>query len=215
MRIHKEGIIISLIATLLLIAMWYYTITHPSLIMHIVAVLSSAVVFWVYYFFRNPDRSISKRDESSVLAPADGKIVVIEEVEETEFFNDKRKLVSIFMSPLSVHVNRAPISGTFQYVKHHPGKFLAAWDPKSSTDNERSTIVIKGEKATLLVRQIAGAMARRIITYAQVDDSIQQGEEIGFIRFGSRVDIYFPTNAQINVNLNQMVKGNITEIGRI
>lgn len=215
MKLHKEGIKYSILALILLAGAWTIAFIYPTLPMMLASILISLVVLWVFYFFRDPDRTVMTLVEEHVLAPADGKIVVIEEVEETEYFNDKRLLVSIFMSPLSVHVNRAPISGTYLRVKHHPGKFLAAWDPKSSTDNERSTIVIEGLKTTLLLRQVAGAMARRILTYAVEGQKVKQGEELGFIRFGSRVDMYFPIGTELDIEKGQMVFGNRTIIAKV
>lgn len=215
MNIHKEGITICIITILLLVALWYYTYTHPAWWAIAISIPLTLIGAWVFHFFRNPDRTIETPNEHLIYAPADGKVVVIEEVDEPEFFKGKKKMVSIFMSPMSVHVNRAPFSGTFEYVKHHNGRFLAAWDPKSSTENERSTVVISGLHATILLRQVAGALARRIITYARPGKSIRQGEEFGFIRFGSRVDIYLPLNAKVNVQLDQMVRGNVDVIAEV
>lgn len=215
MKLHREGIKFSLIGLGLIMAFWIFTYRNPTIPMLIAAILLSVVVFWVFYFFRDPNRTIVALEEHNIIAPADGKVVVIEEVEETEYFKEKRRLISIFMSPLSVHVNRAPISGQYLLVKHHPGKFLAAWDPKSSTDNERSTVVLQGEHCTLLLRQVAGAMARRILTYAVEGQSIKQGEELGFIRFGSRVDLYLPLDAKVEVSLGDMVQGNRSVIATV
>lgn len=166
----------------------------------------------ILQFFRNPERIIPTQDNNIIYAPADGKVVVIEEVEETEYFKDKRIQVSIFMSPLNVHVNRYPFSGIVKYFKYHPGKYLVAWHPKSSTENERSTMVLENENGKILVRQIAGAVARRIISYAEEGIQAKQGTDFGFIRFGSRVDIFFPLDAKIKVNIDDVVKGNLTTI---
>jgi phosphatidylserine decarboxylase len=152
--------------------------------------------------------------ESEVVAPADGKVVVIEEVEETEYFKDKRLQVSIFMSPINVHVNRYPINGKVRYAKYHPGKYLVAWHPKSSTENERTTVVVENDKISVLFRQIAGALARRIVMYSKENDTAVKGEDFGFIKFGSRVDLFFPIGTEINVELEQVVKGNQTVIAR-
>ena len=146
-------------------------------------------------------------DENKILAPADGKIVVIEQVMENEFFKDKRIQLSIFMSPLNVHVNRNPVSGIVKYFKYHPGKYLVAWHPKSCTENERTTIVIKNAKGEILFRQIAGAMARRIVYYVKEKDSVKQGEDMGFIKFGSRVDVLLPLNAKLKVGLGDVAVG--------
>jgi phosphatidylserine decarboxylase len=164
-------------------------------------------------FFRNPARSIII-NENNIIAPADGKIVVIEEVTENEYFKDKRIQVSIFMSPINVHINRYPISGIVKYSKYHPGLFLVAWHPKSSTDNERTTIVVENKNGqSVLFRQIAGALARRIVNYAKEGDNATQGNEFGFIKFGSRVDLLLPLNVKINVALEQKVVGRQTIIG--
>src|SRR5690606_15113779 len=162
--------------------------------------------FWVLWFFRIPHRVFSKGEEL-IVAPADGKVVVIEETEETEYFKDRRIQVSVFMSPLNVHVNRSPLTGKVEYVKYHPGKYLVAWHPKSSTENERTTVVIGNNHVTLLLRQIAGAMARRIKYYVKEGNTIEQNAEFGFIRFGSRVDIYFPLGTKIEVNIGDKVQG--------
>jgi phosphatidylserine decarboxylase len=167
----------------------------------------------VLQFFRNPIRKTEAK-ENEIVAPADGKIVVIEEVNETEYFKDKRIQVSIFMSPINVHVNRYPISGTVKYAKYHPGKYLVAWHPKSSTENERTTVVVENKKIAILFRQIAGALAKRIVMYSKINDKAQQGDDYGFIKFGSRVDLFFPVGTKINVELNQKVKGNKTIIAQ-
>ena len=153
-------------------------------------------------------------DDNLVYAPADGKIVAIEEVNEDEYFEDKRIQVSIFMSPTNVHVNRNPIGGTVNYFRYHPGKYLVAWHPKSSTENERTTVVIGNGDTEILLRQIAGAVAKRIVNYLNVGEEVEQGAEMGFIKFGSRVDLFLPLNAKIEVKLNQKVKGNRTVIAK-
>lgn len=176
-----------------------------------ILLLTASLVFFglVVQFFRNPVRT-TPYSEFSVICPADGKVVVIEEVEEPEYFRDMRKQVSIFMSPLNVHVNRYPIEGEVKYQKYYPGKYLVAWHPKSSTENERTTVVVEGSKGSVLFRQIAGAVARRIICYAKPGDKAAQGADFGFIRFGSRVDIFLPLDCKVNVKLNQVVRGGET-----
>lgn len=150
-------------------------------------------------------------DDQKVICPADGKVVVIEETEESEYFKDKRLQVSIFMSPVNVHVNRNPVAGVVRYFKYHPGKYLVAWDPKSSTDNERTTVVVENKLGIpVLFRQIAGALARRIVWYVKEGDEVKQGDQFGFIKFGSRVDVFLPPGTEVNVSLGQVVKGGIT-----
>lgn len=190
------------------------SLTWPGLLW--IFSLASIIFFaLVLQFFRNPNRSIPKVDDQLIYAPADGQVVVIEEAEETEYFNSKRLQVSIFMSPLNVHVNRNPLSGEVRYLKHHPGKYLVAWHPKSSTENERTTVVIKNGQTEVLLRQIAGAMAKRIRNYLSIGDRITQGSEMGFIKFGSRVDLFLPLDAEVKVNIGDKVKGNKTVIARI
>lgn len=168
----------------------------------------------VVYFFRVPHRK-EQREDGWVMAPADGKVVAIEEVHEDEYFKDRRLQVSIFMSPLNVHVNYYPIGGVTSYYKYHPGKYLVAWHPKSSTENERSTVVVKHPKhGEVLFRQIAGALARRICTYSEEGKAAEQGTEFGFIKFGSRVDLLLPLDAVVEVQLGQKVTGTATRIAR-
>jgi phosphatidylserine decarboxylase len=169
----------------------------------------------VLQFFRNPRREIVIADDNIIYAPADGKIVVIEETYEHEYFNDKRLQVSIFMSPTNVHVNRNPVSGTVNYFRYHPGKYLVAWHPKSSTENERTTLVIDNGEDEVLLRQIAGAMAKRIVNYVQEGDTVMQGHDFGFIKFGSRVDLFLPLDAKVEIEMGQKVKGNKTIIARL
>ena len=180
-----------------------------------VMVVSAILFFMVLQFFRNPRRVIKVADDRLVYAPADGKVVVIEETHEPEYFGDKRKQVSIFMSPTNVHVNRNPISGTVNYFRYHPGKYLVAWHPKSSTENERTTVVIDNGEDEIMLRQIAGALAKRIVNYLNEGDRVQQGTDMGFIKFGSRVDLFLPLDAKIEVELGQKVKGNKTVIARL
>jgi len=214
MRIHPEGYIIILVAFLLLAGfniLFRYFWPYQWLTI-LLAMVSLVFFFLIVWFFRNPERTLIQ-DEQKIFAPADGKFVVIEEVEETEYFHDRRVQVSIFMSPLNVHVNRYPVSGQVVYTKYHPGKYLVAWHPKSSLLNERSTIVIKmANGQEILVRQIAGAVARRIVTYSRAGDQAVQGTDLGFIKFGSRVDILLPLDAKINVELEEISTGNQTVI---
>jgi len=202
MTIHKEGHKILLYTFLVLAALnilVYVFTTVPAIWYQIL--LAASVVFFllILQFFRHP-RVTSPKDPKNILAPADGKVVVVETTEEPEFLNEKRVQISIFMSPLNVHVNRNPVSGVLKYFKYHPGKYLVAWHPKSSTDNERTTLVYELENGLLiLVRQIAGAMARRIKCYINVGDRVEQGAEFGFIRFGSRLDVFVPESAMLLV----------------
>ncbi len=185
------------------------------------------VAFWVILpalllfvmmaqFFRNPRRRIPAADNQLLYAPCDGKVVVIEEAFETEVFDKRALQISIFMSPLNVHVNRYPVGGIVEYYRYHAGKFLVAWHPKSSTDNERSTTVIRTDSgAAVLVRQIAGALARRIVSYVESGSRVEQGGELGFIKFGSRVDLFIPLNSEVLITNGQVVKGNLTPIARL
>jgi phosphatidylserine decarboxylase len=175
-------------------------------------IISLFLIIVVIQFFRNPIR-ILKLDENSIISPADGKVVVIENVFEPEYLKTNCIQISIFMSPTNVHINRNPVSGIVSFFKYHPGKFLVAWHPKSSTENERTTIAIKTAKGEeILMRQIAGALARRIVWYCKENDVVNQTNEFGFIKFGSRVDLYLPLTSKINVQLNQIVKGGISEL---
>ena len=214
MKIHPEGYLIILIAFLLLLginALLRY-LCSCYWATNAFAIGSFILFLFVLCFFRNPDRTLVP-DKSKVFAPADGEIVAIEEVEETEYFQDRRILVSVFMSVTNVHVNRYPVGGTVKYVKYHPGKYLVARHPKSSTLNERSTVVVETENGQeVLFRQIAGAVARRIVLYPKEGDQAVQGADYGFIRFGSRVDIFLPLGTKINVELGQKSIGNRTVI---
>ena len=206
---HKEGQKIILIAfftcaAAVLLAHFYL---NPDWLRVAVQVLALLLLISILQFFRNPKR-VAPRNFDEILAPADGKVVAIEEIEETEYFRDRRVQVSIFMSPINVHVTRYPSSGLVTYSKYHPGKYLVAWHPKSSTENERTTVVIRTPKfGEIGYRQIAGAMARRIVNYAEEGESIQQGDDAGFIKFGSRVDLLLPLNCLVTVKLNQKVVG--------
>jgi phosphatidylserine decarboxylase len=169
------------------------------------------VAFWLFIvsFFRIPSRNFTY-DENAIISPADGKVVVIEETFDTEYFNEKRLQISVFMSPANVHVNRYPFSGKVLYSKYHKGKYLVAWDPKSSTENERHSIVLQNNKATVLVKQIAGALAKRIVNYAKVDEQAEQNTELGFIKFGSRVDLLLPLDTKVNVKIGDQVKNGVS-----
>lgn len=215
MTIHKEGHTILIGAALglgLLNALIGWL--APQLL--VFSSIASLIFFGLLLqFFRHPQREIQVLDNKLVYAPADGKVVVIEEAEEGEYFQDKRLQVSIFMSPLNVHVNRNPVSGQVRYVQHHPGKYLVAWHPKSSTENERTTVVIDNGQTEILLRQIAGALAKRIRNYLQAGQTVEQGSEMGFIKFGSRVDIFLPLDARVEVEIGDKVKGNKTVIARL
>jgi phosphatidylserine decarboxylase len=211
-RIHKEGkatILISIIFSI--VVWWLFSMYLPGLILLAYALILFLMVT-VLQFFRNPERMPPNIDENILIAPADGKVVVIEKVIESEIFKEERMLVSIFMSPINVHVNRNPVSGKVIVSRYHPGKYLAAWNPKSSTENERTTVVYQHAKGNIMIRQVAGALARRIVNYLKEGDEVKRGHEMGFIKFGSRVDIYLPLNAEILVTMDQVVSGNISEI---
>ena len=206
---HKEGhkiIIFFLSATIIDIILLEYFF-DDSLIITVIQLLLLTLLVLILQFFRNPKRNTIINSDH-ILSPVDGKIVIIEKVFEKEFFKDERLQVSIFMSPLNVHVTRYPICGKVIFSKYHPGKYLVAWHPKSSEKNERTTIVLDTKKfGNILYRQIAGALARRIVNYAKVDEIIKQGEDAGFIKFGSRVDLFLPLDSNIKVKLNDKVKG--------
>lgn len=216
MTIHKEGtasIVIGalVVAVASLIANYFLMPLYGWIYLIILLILIICFLFLVS-FFRIPDRDMTT-GANKIVAPADGKVVVIEEAVDSEYFKEKRLQVSIFMSPANVHVNRYPIDGEVVYNKYHKGKYLVAWHPKSSTDNERHSIVLKKPgHGEILVKQIAGAMARRICNYAKVGEQVRQNDELGFIKFGSRVDLLLPVGTKINVDLNQAVKGGVTVI---
>ncbi|WP_375559840.1 phosphatidylserine decarboxylase family protein [Bernardetia sp. OM2101] len=222
MKIHKEGypsLLLVIIFASIVIGSGYYfssSFSNPQLIESIAVVIGVAFFLIILQFFRSPV-VVTERNEKHIIAPANGKVVVIEEVEETEYFKDKRRQISIFMSPIDVHVNRNPLSGIVSYFKYHPGKYLVAWHPKASTDNERTTIVVKqpNTNTEVLFRQIAGALARRICWYVKEGQPVMQGEEFGFIKFGSRVDIFVPLDTEINVNLDQKTKAGRTVIATL
>ncbi len=213
MTIHKEGYKSIAIATLIFASLnllsFFFISAYSPLVSWIIFVVLLALLLFIISFFRLPARNMTY-DESLLICPADGKVVVIEEVFDEEYFKDKRLQVSIFMSPANVHVNRNPLSGDVIYSKYHKGKYLVAWHPKSSTENERHSVVIKKGTNEILVKQIAGAVAKRIVNYLQPGMQVKQNEELGFIKFGSRVDILLPIGSQVNVSLEQHVKGGVT-----
>ncbi|CAN5542899.1 phosphatidylserine decarboxylase family protein [soil metagenome] len=218
MTIHKEGyksiaIGALIFGTINLVFFYFLSATIPVLGWFVFFVTLGVLLFLIS-FFRIPNRILTI-DENAIVAPADGKVVVIEEVTDPEYFKDKRLQVSIFMSPLNVHVNRNPLEGEVVYNQYHKGKYLVAWHPKSSTENERHSVVIKKGNVEVLVKQIAGALAKRIINYLQVGEKVNQTDEMGFIKFGSRVDLLLPIGTKVNVELNQMVKGGVTVIATI
>ena len=219
MTIHKEGYATILVSATVLtilnfLADYLFSENYPF-IQLIIFIVSLLLFFIVLQFFRSPTRKITI-NEKCILAPADGKIVVIEQTDEPEVLKEKRIQVSIFMSPINVHVNRYPVSGEVVFSKYHPGLYLVAWHPKSSTKNERTTVVIQtSSRVKILMRQIAGALARRIVCYPQEGWMVRQGDEMGFIKFGSRVDLFLPLNATIKVDINQIVKGGQTVIAEL
>jgi phosphatidylserine decarboxylase len=218
MTIHKEGfgtILISLIGLFILNAVVRYFLPDNSLIHNLLLGLSVVFFLIILQFFRKPTRK-TNLNPRHIIAPADGKVVVIEETIETEYFKEPRRQVSIFMSPFNVHINFNPISGIVKYFKYHAGLYLVAWHPKSSTDNERTTIVVQHENgAEVLFRQIAGALARRICWYVKEGQKVEQGTEFGFIKFGSRIDIFLPLNAKILVNIDDKPIGGETVIAEL
>lgn len=214
-RLHREGFAILLAVSLFLILLNVALRMVESLYFWPVLVLSLIVFGLVAQFFRNPVRTIPVKDNQLVYAPADGRICAIEEVVEPEYFEGKRLQVSIFMSPFNVHVNRNPVGGVVRFLRYHPGKYLVAWHPKSSTENERTTVVYDTGKGEVMIRQIAGAVAKRIKWYIQEGQTVEQGAEMGFIKFGSRVDLFLPLNTEINVAMDQHVRGNLDVIAKL
>ncbi|MBL7983947.1 MAG: phosphatidylserine decarboxylase family protein [Flavobacteriales bacterium] len=215
MRLHREGtptiLLVLAVVCFGSFAAWTWA---PAWLAGFVSALLIAVLAIVLWFFRVPSR-VPVRADDAIVAPCDGKVVVIEEVDEPEYFKDRRVQVSIFMSPLNVHINFSPITGTTSYYKYHPGKYLVAWHPKSSTENERSTVVVRHpQHGEVLFRQIAGALARRICTYSREGQPAAQGEEFGFIKFGSRVDLFLPKSVAMNVRIGDVVQGSTTVIAR-
>ena len=218
MTIHREGFksiaIAAIVFGILNVSVFWFFSASLMWLSIAIFFISLILVLFIVSFFRIPKRKLVLND-LLIIAPADGKVVVIEDNFDGEYFNEKRLQVSIFMSPANVHVNRNPISGSVVYNKYHKGKFLVAWNPKSSTENERHSVVIKRGNVEILVKQIAGAVAKRIVNYLQVGQQVNQGEEMGFIKFGSRVDLLLPLGTKLNVQLNEVVKGGITVIGEL
>jgi phosphatidylserine decarboxylase len=218
MSIHKEGykiLIFGFVALLVINVIVNIIWTEYDLLKWAFIICSLMLYVFLLFFFRWPERDLEP-DHGLIYAPADGKVVVIEETFEKEYFNDLRLQVSIFMSPFNVHSNRYPVSGHIKYVRYHPGNYMVAWHPKSSELNERSTIVIQTQDGTeILIRQIAGAVARRIVTYAKENQDVMQGDELGFIKFGSRVDVFLPVGTEIEVPILQQVKANKSIIAKI
>ncbi|MGN6618910.1 MAG: phosphatidylserine decarboxylase family protein [Ilyomonas sp.] len=213
MKIHKEGYktigIAALVFGIITLLIFRFLSEDFPVIASILFVLAFALFLFIISFFRIPHRSFTTGEEQ-IVCPADGKVVVIEEITDTEYFKEKRIQVSIFMSPANVHVNRNPVSGSVLYSQYHKGKYLVAWHPKSSTENERHSVVLQNTKGEILVKQIAGALAKRIVNYLKVGQEVKQGDEMGFIKFGSRVDVLLPLSAKVQVQLNQNVKGGVT-----
>jgi len=218
MTIHREGYksiaIGGLIFGAINLSMFFFFSASLMWLCVAVFIITLGLLLFLISFFRVPKREHTL-NENVIVAPADGKVVVIEETTDVEYFKDKRLQVSIFMSPANVHVNRNPISGEVVYNQYHKGKFLVAWHPKSSTDNERHSVVIKKDNTEILVKQIAGALAKRIVNYLQVGQKVNQSEEMGFIKFGSRVDLLLPPGTHVNVELNQVVQGGVTVIATL
>jgi len=217
MRLHKEGnqtiLVSTVIAAVIVLLTVLLIMPRFPILGWIVAIGITGLLIFILSFFRIPNRNYTE-GEDVIVAPCDGTVVVIEEVDADEYFTDRRLQLSIFMSPLNVHVNRNPVSGEVRYSQYHPGKYLVAWHPKSSTENERHSVVYRQHGKEMLVKQIAGALAKRIVNYLKPGDQVSQGAEMGFIKFGSRVDLLLPLDAKIGVKLNQKVKGGVTVLGR-
>lgn len=206
MKLHKEGYKSIRNEIIILILLGFFSYISDSKIVDSLYAIMLFIFVITLNFFRIPKRTFERQNDI-IYSPCDGKVVVIEETLETEYYKDKRIQVSVFMSPLNVHNNLYPISGMVTYTKYHPGKFLVAWNPKASADNERSTVVVENNKISVLCRQIAGALARRIITYSKAKDSVNSADEIGFIKFGSRVDLFLPIGTKIDVVIGDKVIG--------
>lgn len=217
MKIHKEGfgtiVTSTVIAAVIILLTVLLIMPRFPILGWIIAVGIAGLLVFILSFFRIPSRTYTE-GEDFIVAPCDGTVVVIEEVLADEYFTDRRLQLSIFMSPLNVHVNRNPVSGEVLYSQYHPGKYLVAWHPKSSTDNERHSVVYRQKDKEMLVKQIAGALAKRIVNYLKPGDTVAQGGEMGFIKFGSRVDLLLPLGTKIEVKINQKVKGGVTILGR-
>ena len=215
MTIHREGYKSIAIGTLIFgainLAVFSFFSASLMWLCILVFIITLALLLFLVSFFRLPNRTLTIND-NCIIAPADGKVVVIEETTDVEYFKDRRLQVSVFMSPANVHVNRNPVSGQVIYSQYHKGKYLVAWDPKSSTDNERHSVVIRNNDREVLVKQIAGALAKRIVNYLEVGQKVKQTDEMGFIKFGSRVDLLLPIGTTLNVQLNQVVQGGVTII---
>ena len=218
MTIHKEGYTsLALCVLFIFVTNWLvnYYLPDVTWFVWLWYIFSAFLFLTILQFFRSPSRILTI-NENEIICPADGKVVVIEETEEAEFLKDKRIQLSVFMSPINVHVNRNPLSGVVKFFKYHPGKFLVAWHPKSSTENERTTTVVENKNGVqVLYRQIAGAMARRIVWYLKEGDQVEQSREFGFIKFGSRVDVFLPLGTKINVNLGEVVQGGVTVLATL
>ncbi|HZG01300.1 MAG TPA: phosphatidylserine decarboxylase family protein [Chitinophagales bacterium] len=215
MRIHREGnrtLLFVLAFLVLLNALLYLWLPEPFLL--VLALISAVFFLFIVSFFRVPTRKHTD-DVYSIVAPADGKVVVIEKTYEDEYLKKDCLQISVFMSPANVHVNRYPMSGMVQYMKYHSGKYLVAWHPKSSVENERTTVVVQNDDFSILVRQIAGKLARRIVCYAKPGQVVKQNEEMGFIKFGSRVDVFLPTDAVVQVALGDTVRGGVTVLAKV
>ena len=220
MKLHREGFTIIAVGLLILgiiqlLNFWLYTLTTWLWLFLLLTLGVLVMAYLIIQFFRVPNRVVNA-NKKDIVCPADGKVVVIEEVEETEYFKDRRIQISIFMSPLNVHANWSPIKGIVRYVKYHKGLFLVAWHPKSSTDNERTTFVVEHPNGQeVLFRQIAGAVARRICYYIEEGQQLNAGDEFGFIKFGSRIDIFLPIGSEVDIKIGDIVKGKLTTIGRL
>jgi phosphatidylserine decarboxylase len=218
MTIHKEGYKTISIIALVCLVLGDITLNYVAPLSNVIAWGIYVILFgfWLFIvsFFRIPSRTFTY-NEDAVVSPADGKVVVIEEVFDTEFFQEKRLQISVFMSPANVHVNRYPFSGKVVYSQYHKGKYLVAWDPKSSTENERHSIVLSNPKADVLVKQIAGALAKRIVNYSVVGEDVKQNEELGFIKFGSRVDLLLPLGTPVNVKIGDKVKNGVSVLAKL
>jgi phosphatidylserine decarboxylase len=215
MTIHKEGAktiawTVIVVAVLNLLSFYFFSFDTPVLTI-LISIVTLGLLIFIISFFRIPARALTK-NENAIVAPADGKVVAIEEVQADEYFTDRRIQVSIFMSPLNVHVNRNPVSGEIMYSEYHKGKYLVAWHPKSSTENERHTVVYRKDGKEILIKQIAGALAKRIVNYVRAGQQVKQTDEMGFIKFGSRVDLLLPLNAKIKVKIGDKPKGGVTVV---
>ena len=218
MTIHREGyktIAIGALAFAFInLCSFYFISAHAAWLSGLIFLVTLGLLLFLISFFRVPSRKLSTGD-NLVICPADGKVVVIEEIVDEEYFRDKRLQISIFMSPANVHQNRNPTGGEVVYSQYHKGKYLVAWHPKSSTENERHSVVIRNGRGEILVKQIAGALARRIVNYLTVGQKVEQAAEMGFIKFGSRVDVLLPIGAKVEVQLNQTVQGGVTVLAKL